>query len=232
MSGLLEFQDIGYWYKQENKKHDILKGINVSFEKGKFYTIVGPSGSGKTTFLALASALDVAKEGIILYEGIDIKKIGLTKFRNKYVSIVFQSYNLLTYMTALQNVVTGMEISGSPVKNKKEFALQMLEKVGISEKQAKQKVLTLSGGQQQRVSIARALCCQSDLIVADEPTGNLDEDTANDIVTLFQELAHKEEKCVIVVTHDANIAALSDVTIKLSKGSISVSNRKEKIISI
>ncbi len=224
MSALLQFENISYWYKHENNQHNILKNINVSFEKGKFYTIIGPSGSGKTTFLALASALDVPKEGKVLFNNTDIKKIGLTKFRNKYVSIVFQAYNLLPYMTALQNVITAMEITGSKQKNKVEFALDMLEKVGISRKQSRQKVLTLSGGQQQRVSIARALCCESELIVADEPTGNLDEDTAVEIVHILQDLAHKEGKCVIVVTHDPNIAATSDVMIKLSKGNITIVN--------
>jgi putative ABC transport system ATP-binding protein len=225
MSALLAFQNISYWYKQENKKQEILKNINVNFDRGIFYTIIGPSGSGKTTFLALASALDVPKEGTVLYEGKDIKKIGLTTFRNKHVSIVFQSYNLLPYMTALQNVTTAMEITGASHKNKNEFALSMLERVGITSQQAKQKVLTLSGGQQQRVSIARALCCDTDLIVADEPTGNLDENTAHEIVKLLKDLAHDEGKCVIVVTHDQTIANMSDVTVKLSKGNIDIIRR-------
>jgi putative ABC transport system ATP-binding protein len=221
---LLELKNISYWYKHENKRHDILKDINISFERGMFYAIVGPSGSGKTTFLALASALDVPKEGTIFYEGKEIKKIGLTKFRSKYVSIVFQSYNLLPYMTALQNVITGIEIKGTKHKNKKEFALRMLDRVGITAEQARQKVLTLSGGQQQRVSIARALCSDTDLIVADEPTGNLDESTAQEIVDLFQSLAHQEGKCVIVVTHDQMIASKSDKIVKLSKGNLTLTD--------
>jgi putative ABC transport system ATP-binding protein len=221
---LLELNNVSYWYKHENKRHDILKNINISFERGKFYTIVGPSGSGKTTFLALASALDAPKEGSIFYEGKEIKKIGLTKFRSKYVSIVFQSYNLLPYMTALQNVITGIEIKGTKHKNKKEFALQMLDRVGISSEQARQKVLTLSGGQQQRVSIARALCSDTDLIVADEPTGNLDENTAREIVDLLQSLAHNEAKCIIVVTHDQTIATKSDKVVKLSKGNLTLTD--------
>ena len=230
MTNLLEFKDVSYWYKFENKKQDILKNINVSFNKGRFYTIVGPSGSGKTTFLALASALDMPKGGEVLYEGKDIKKIGYSKFRNKYVSIVFQSYNLLPYMTALQNITTAMEITGTKVDNRRAYAIEMLNKVGINEKQAHQKVLTLSGGQQQRVSIARALCCQSDLIVADEPTGNLDEDTASEIIGLFLDLAHKEGKCVIVVTHDTNLSKISDVNIRLSKGGITVSNTEKPVL--
>ncbi|PQD95243.1 ABC transporter [Pradoshia eiseniae] len=230
MTNLLEFKDVSYWYKFGNKNQDILKNINVSFNKGLFYTIVGPSGSGKTTFLALASALDMPKGGEVLYEGKDIKKIGYSKFRNKYVSIVFQSYNLLPYMTALQNITTAMEITGAKVDNRRAYAIEMLKKVGINEKQANQKVLTLSGGQQQRVSIARALCCQSDLIVADEPTGNLDEDTASEIIELFLDLAHKEDKCVIVVTHDHNLSKISDVNIRLSKGEITVSNTEKPVL--
>ena len=228
MSALLEFKDLSYWYRHNNKQHDIVKKINVSFDKGLFYAIVGPSGSGKTTLLALASALDEPKDGQVLYEGKDIRKIGYTTFRNKYVSIVFQSYNLLPYMTALQNVITAMEITGNKVKDKKQYALDMLKKVGIDEKQAGQKVLTLSGGQQQRVSIARALSCKSDLIVADEPTGNLDEDTAQDIIKLFTQLAHEENKCVIIVTHDQHIADIADQTIRLSKGQITVVNNKKE----
>jgi putative ABC transport system ATP-binding protein len=232
MNQLLELKNVSYWYKHENKQQNILIDVNVGFEKGEFYTITGPSGSGKTTFLSLASALDLPKEGQVLYEGKDIKKIGLSNFRRKYVSIVFQSYNLLPYMTALQNVITAMEITGSTVLNKKEYALKMLESVNIHEKQARQRVLTLSGGQQQRVAIARSLCSQSDLIVADEPTGNLDENTAADIVRIFQDLAHKENKCIIVVTHDNDIARSSDITVKLSKGNISlVSNKKVDLVN-
>ncbi|QBP42379.1 ABC transporter ATP-binding protein [Paenisporosarcina antarctica] len=232
MNQLLEFKNVSYWYKHENKQQNILIDVNVGFEKGKFYTITGPSGSGKTTFLSLASALDLPKEGQVLYEGKDINKIGLSNFRRKYVSIVFQSYNLLPYMTALQNVMTAMEITGSTVLNKKEYALKMLESVHIEEKHARQRVLTLSGGQQQRVAIARSLCSQSDLIVADEPTGNLDENTAADIVRIFQDLAHKENKCIIVVTHDNDIARSSDIIVKLSKGNISlVSNKKVALVN-
>lgn len=230
MNHLLKFENVSYWYKQENSNLPILKEVNVSFDKGNFYTIVGPSGSGKTTFLSLASALDIPKDGKILYDGKDIKKIGLAQFRNQYVSIVFQSFNLLPYMTGLQNVLTAMEITGSTVKNKKAFAIEMLEKVGITQSQAKQMVLTLSGGQQQRISIARALCCQSDLIVADEPTGNLDEETASDIVRLFQDLAHNEDKCIIVVTHNIHIAEISDITVRLSKGGLTVVTNKEAVV--
>ncbi|KMM62989.1 ABC transporter [Bacillus glycinifermentans] len=224
MNNILEFKDVCYWYKTQDQT--LFENVNIGFKQGRFYTIVGTSGSGKTTFLSLAGGLDVPKEGEILYKGRSISKMGLIHFRNQHVSIVFQSYNLLPYMTALQNITSAMEISGSQIKNKDQYALDMLEKVGISEEKARQKVLTLSGGQQQRVSIVRAFCCDSDLIVADEPTGNLDEDTSKDIVKLFQNLAHQENKCVIMVTHDEQIAKVSDVNIRLSRGGFTVKERK------
>ncbi len=216
MTKILEFEQVHYWYKTQEES--ILTAINYVFKAGVFYTVVGSSGSGKTTFLSLAGGLDTQKSGEIFYKGRSLKEIGLSSFRNKYVSIVFQSYNLLTYMTALQNVTTAMEITKAKHPDRKEFALDMLRKVGIDEKMAKQRVLTLSGGQQQRVAIARALSCETDLIVADEPTGNLDERTSKEVVRLFQDLAHKEGKCVIMVTHDPEISKVSDVKLTLKNG--------------
>ncbi|MEJ9132728.1 ATP-binding cassette domain-containing protein, partial [Bacillus thuringiensis] len=143
--------------------------------------------------------------------------IGLDRYRNQHVSVIFQSYNLITYMTALQNVLTAMEITGVKVQNKKARALELLEKVGLTEVEAKRNVLQLSGGQQQRVAIARALSCNVDLLIADEPTGNLDGETAKEIIELFQELAHQENKCVIVVTHSQEVAKISDRAVYLSK---------------
>ncbi|WP_404462560.1 ABC transporter ATP-binding protein [Sutcliffiella horikoshii] len=230
MSNLISLQKVSYWYKQGSKQQYILKDVDMTFERGTFYTIVGPSGSGKTTFLALVSALDTPKEGMVLFEGTDLSKIGLTKFRNQYVSIVFQSYNLLPYMTAIQNVLTAMEITGMKQQNKKQYALDLLERVGISKEQAKQKVLTLSGGQQQRVSIARAISSSADLIVADEPTGNLDEETAKSIISILQKLAHDEGKCVIVVTHDQSIASDSDVKVTLTKGKMVEEKMREAVV--
>lgn len=215
METALEFKHIFYSYGSSQKKVKILEDINYSFQKGCFYTILGPSGSGKTTVLSLASGLDQPKSGSILFEGEDLEKIGLDKFRNKHVSMVFQSFNLITYMTALQNVVTAMEITGVKVKDKKGRALELLQKVGLNESEANRNVLRLSGGQQQRVAIARALSTDVDLLVADEPTGSLDEQTSADIVQLFKELAHKENKCIIVVTHSIDVANQSDVSIYL-----------------
>ncbi|MEB7452790.1 ABC transporter ATP-binding protein [Lysinibacillus sphaericus] len=217
MDTILQFKNLYYYYLNNNRKNTLLENVNFTFEKGCFYSILGPSGSGKTTALSLASGLDNPKEGHVLYKGKDIKKIGLDKYRNKFVSIIFQSYNLITYMTALQNVVTAMEITGVKAKDKKKRALELLGMVGLTEIEAKRKVLQLSGGQQQRVAIARALSSNVDLLIADEPTGNLDEKTSAEIVELFQELAHQENKCIIVVTHSQEVAKQSDQIVYLKK---------------
>ncbi len=207
MEEILSFKNVNYSY---DNSATILDKVDVSFEKGKFYTIVGPSGSGKTTFLSLAAGLDTQVSGEILYKGVSLKEIGLEKYRNKYISIIFQGYNLLNYMTALENVTTAMSIKGMKNKDNKAVALEKLKRVGLTEAQANQKVLTLSGGQQQRVAIARALCCETDLIVADEPTGNLDEDTSNEIIKLFRDIVENEGKTLIMVTHNKDIAKVSD----------------------
>lgn len=217
METILQFKNLDYYYESNGKNVVILDNVNFSFQKGHFYTILGPSGSGKTTTLSLGCGLDVPKNGYVLYNGKDIRKIGLDRYRNQNVSVIFQSYNLITYMTALQNVLTAMEITGVKVKNKTVRALELLEKVGLTEAEAKRNVLQLSGGQQQRVAIARALSCNVDLLIADEPTGNLDEETTMDIIELFQELAHKENKCIIVVTHSQEVAKKSDRAVYLSK---------------
>ena len=222
METILQFKNINYYYESNNKRTTILKNVNFSFQTGNFYTILGPSGSGKTTTLSLASGLDVPKSGYVLYKGTDIRKIGLDSYRNQYVSIIFQSYNLITYMTALQNVITAMEITGVDVKDKKIRALELLKKVGLTEIEAKRNVLQLSGGQQQRVAIARALSCNVDLLIADEPTGNLDQETSMEIIELFKELAHKENKCIIVVTHSQDVAKQSDKAVYLQKQNLVV----------
>ncbi len=209
MENIITFENLCYSY---DLKNNILDNINIEFEKGKFYTIVGQSGSGKTTLISLASGLDKPTKGSIKYKGKDLKKITLEKYRNKYVSIVFQGYNLLNYMTALENITSSMEIKGIKTTNNKQTALNMLKRVGITEEQANKKTLHLSGGQQQRVAIARALCSGSELIIADEPTGNLDENTSKEIIDLFKSIVKNEKKTVIMVTHDKDVARQSDET--------------------
>lgn len=213
---ILEVKDLLYYYQDGSKKRIILEGVNASFERGKFYTILGESGSGKTTFLSLISALDAPKEGVILYEGKDIREIGYERYRRNMIAIVFQNYNLVQYMTAVENVLVAMGITDNRIEGDyKEVAYGLLEKVGIDRQTANRRVTRLSGGEQQRTAIARALSTNVDIIMADEPTGNLDHDTSEGIIELFMNLAHEMNKCVIMVTHDLNIAEKSDVILRL-----------------
>lgn len=210
---MLQTQDVSYWYK--NEEDALYKDVNLEFKRGKMYAILGASGSGKTTFLSLLAGLDLPRKGSILYNGESLNKIGLRNYRKNDVSVIFQAYNLLPYLSALDNVLTAMSISKSKEKDKKTYALESLANVGIDEVLAKKNVTQLSGGQQQRVAIVRALCCDHDLIVADEPTGNLDEKTSKDIVQLFQKVAHEKQKCIILVTHEQDVAKACDEVYEL-----------------
>lgn len=213
----LEMTNVSYAYTSAGKQQRILNEVSMQFEAGRFYAILGESGSGKTTALSLLSGLDSPTEGQIQYEGRDIRKIGLTTYRSRHAATVFQSFNLLTYMNALDNVIVALELSGQRIKGKKKRAIQILGQVGIDEAHAKKNVLQLSGGQQQRVAIARALATEAPIILADEPTGALDEKTAMDIIRLFQQLAHDANRCIITVTHSAEVARAADHIIELKK---------------
>lgn len=215
---VLAYDNVCYYYKDGSRQVNILKDAHYQFEKGKIYAIVGASGSGKTTSLVLAGGLDEPKSGHILYKGEDISKIGLTKYRRNHVSIVFQSYNLITYMNALQNVMSAMEISHIKVHDKKKYAMDILKDLGLNEDECKRDTRKLSGGQQQRVAIARAIAKDVDLILCDEPTGNLDEETSQGIIETFVRLAHEKNKCVIVVTHSKEFASCLDVQLKIHQG--------------
>ncbi|MFJ4407179.1 ABC transporter ATP-binding protein [Streptomyces sp. NPDC088910] len=219
---VLQLSAVSHTYQSQRRKTTVLRQIDVSFERGTFSTILGPSGSGKTTLLSLASGLDSPTTGTFRFDGRDIASIGLGRYRNKHAATVFQQYNLLPYMTALQNVVTAMEITGArpATGRRKARALDILAGVGLDPDAAHRNVLKLSGGQQQRVAIARALACDVDILFADEPTGNLDEDTADSIIDIFRDLAHIQHKCVIVVTHSQTLAARSDRTLTLRKGKV------------
>ena len=210
----LRTNNIGYWYTN-NPDDYLFKDVNLTFEKGKVYSILGQSGSGKTTFLSLLAGLDSPKTGEIYLEDTDINKSGLTNYRKNSVSTIFQAYNLMTYMTARQNVQTALEISNRPVNNTR--IEQLFELVGIPKEMIDKPVLQLSGGQQQRVAIVRALATEHDLIIADEPTGNLDEETTQDIVNIFKDIAHQQNKTVIIVTHETAVAQETDVIFELKK---------------
>ena len=200
---LLQLQDVTYRYK--NTAEAVLYQINYHFEPGKFYSIIGESGAGKSTLLSLLAGLDSPVEGSILFQGEDIRKKGYSYHRMHHISLVFQNYNLIDYLSPLENI---------RLVNKKASKDTLLE-LGLDESQIKRNILQLSGGQQQRVAIARSLVSEAPVILADEPTGNLDPKTAGDIIELLKSLAHKTGKCVIVVTHSKEVAQASDITLEL-----------------
>lgn len=218
---IIETKKLNYYYQDGDMQRYILRDVSVSFEKGRFYTIVGESGSGKTTFLSMIAGLDVAKEGQVLFESTDIQTIGLENYRRNKISIVFQNNNLVPYLTAAENVLVAMDITDNVLPaDQKAVAYNLLDYIGITREKADRLVSELSGGEQQRIAIARALATNSDVILADEPTGNLDEELESEIIEIFKRLAHENDKAVIVVTHSQEVAEKSDVTYRLKKGNL------------
>lgn len=210
---LLKVDDICYSY---DKKKNVLNHISYEFEAGAIYAIVGKSGAGKTTMLSLLSGLAEPTSGKIYYEDKDIAGINKYDYRSKYVGVIFQNFNLLSKLTAVENVVLSMEISGKKDKDKMEQAYELLEQVGLDRDEADRRILKLSGGQQQRVAIARALSYNPEIILADEPTGNLDEETQCEIMEIFRNLADAG-KCVIIVTHSPRVAQLADQVYEIKR---------------
>ena len=204
---VLEMKGICYAYE---KGRPILSDINTEFEVGKMYAVLGPSGSGKTTMLSLIGGLDIPQKGEILFSGENISQCGLACHRRSHVSLIFQSYNLIDYMTPMENVAL----------TAKKDVLSLLLRLGLTAEEAKRNVMKLSGGQQQRVAIARALASDTPVILADEPTGNLDGDTTGEITCILKESAHELDKCVIVATHSNELAAQADVVLNLKRGSL------------
>ncbi|MFE7313503.1 ABC transporter ATP-binding protein [Streptomyces sp. NPDC057555] len=201
-----------------SRPRTILKEVDYAFDAGRMYSVVGPSGSGKTTLLSLASGLDTPTSGHVRFRGQDIGALGLGSYRQRHAATVFQSLNLITYMTAVQNITSAMEITGVRGGGRRRRAAELLDLLGIDEADRHRRTLQLSGGQQQRVAIARALACDVDVLFADEPTGALDQDTAAGIIQVFQRLAHEDGKCVIVVTHSQDLARASDEVLTLRRG--------------
>lgn len=204
---IMKTENLTYLYRLGKP---ILKGVTTEFEAGKLYAILGPSGCGKTTFLSLLGGLDVPAMGKIFFNEEELKQVDLVKHRKEHVSFIFQSFNLIDYMTPIENIALTSRLPAMPV----------LEKLGLTKDEAKRNVLKLSGGQQQRVAIARALASEAPVILADEPTGKLDEDTASEIVEILKQSAHQMNKCVVVVTHSNELARQADVVLKLRKGNI------------
>jgi len=230
---ILKLDKVSYRYSDAKKDDYVFKNLSYEFKTGKMYAIKGKSGSGKTTLLSLLCGLEKNYEGNIYYEDKLLNKMNLDKYRNKDIGIIFQSYNLLPHLTASENIILSMDISKIKYDNKKEEARKLLKKVGLKESYEKRRVLKLSGGEQQRVAIARSLSYNPNMILADEPTGNLDKDTECEILKIFEELAHKENKCVIIVTHSENVCTSCDEVYELKpkqgiKEDIKKDNKKNK----
>lgn len=216
-------------FKSGNEEVHAVSNIKFSVDTGEFVSIVGKSGSGKSTLLSMLGALDKPTEGSIKVDGEDIARMGdhsLIRYRCHKIGFVFQSYNLIPNLSAIENVMLPMEFAGANPHDRRERAIELLKQVGIEDDQMHRKPGRLSGGQQQRVSIARALANRPSVILADEPTGNLDEQTGKMVFDLLHTLTRQEKTTIIVVTHDLDIAGKTDRTFRLSDGKLSEVKKK------
>ncbi len=214
----LKLEQLGYQY--EGAKKAALTNVNAVFSTGTLSAIIGPSGSGKTTLLSLLAALDRPSTGRILLDGQDIVEINADRYRHERVAVIFQSFQLFPLLTALENAACPMELRGIKHTEASTQAERLLRTVGITAEQQARYPTRLSGGEQQRVAIARALASGAQLLLADEPTGNLDEENSRSIVSLLRSLAHNADRCVIVVTHDLAIARGADAAYELRDGTL------------
>ena len=214
--GTLEIKNISYTYKGGTKP--VINDVSCDFEKGKLYAVIGPSGSGKSTLLSLMAGLDKPSAGTIDLEGKNIFDMDLDAYRRQSIAMIFQNFQLLPLLTVLENVCYVMEINGVKFKDAKGKASELLLSVGIEEEKHKRYPSNLSGGEQQRVAIARALASGAGIILADEPTGNLDVTNTENIMGILEGLAHEKQYCVIVVTHDLEIADRADKVYQMRDG--------------
>lgn len=217
MNAIIRTKNLSFTY---DNVHNVLKDINLEFFPGKVYGIFGRSGAGKSTLLSLLAGLEKIDKNQIYYKDMDLANQNLDYYRSHDVGIVFQAYNLLPQLTAVENVCLSIELNNPKGKDKIKKAKELLQKVGIREELFNHKILKLSGGEQQRVAIARALSYDADIILADEPTGNLDPETEEDIIDLFLDVAHKEKKCVIIISHSREVKKRVDVCYQLVHGNV------------
>lgn len=215
---VLAVSDVKYAYQSRYRVVNVLNDVSCSFEMGKFYAIVGKSGSGKTTLLSLLAGLDLPVSGDIFYEGSSLKELNRDQYRRQEVSVICQAFHLFPLLNALENVMYPMELNHKKGKEAAQTAKELLRRVGLPESIEKQLPARMSGGEQQRVAIARALASQAKVILADEPTGNLDSENGQNIVEILLALAHEEGKCVIIITHDEEIAGKADVVYTMRDG--------------
>lgn len=215
---MLTLENVCYTYQTKAQAVEALQGVSAEFEAGQFYALVGPSGSGKTTLLSLLAGLDVPGSGEIRWNGAATATMDLDRFRFEHVSVIYQNFNLFAHLTAVENAAYPLYLRGISKKEAEAKAADKLKQVGIEEDKFHRFPSHLSGGEQQRVAIARALASGSEMILADEPTGNLDRENSQNIVGILKRLVQEESRCVIVVTHDAAVAAEADVILQMCDG--------------
>ncbi len=208
-------------FRYKNTNQDVLSNVNFTFESGKLYAIVGPSGSGKSTLLSLMAGLLSPTEGDVLLDDQSYKSLNLDQLRREKLTVIFQAFHLFPLLTAIENVSFPMEINGISPAESMPKAAKLLEEVGISGEKHKRYPANLSGGEQQRVAIARALSTGAGILLADEPSGNLDEANSVQVMELLLELAHARNRCVIVVTHDLELAARADQVLPMKDKTLS-----------
>jgi len=222
MGKIIEAENVSYVYQTKYQKTKALSGVNCSFERGKVYAITGKSGSGKSTLLSLLAGLDVPTEGTLYIDGEDMRKLDRDAYRMKRASVIYQAFHLFPLLTVQENVVFPMELQHVAKKEAEAKAKEHLAKVGLPDTLYKKMPNMISGGEQQRVAIARAMASGGEILLADEPTGNLDSQNEKVIVDLLCQLAHEENYAVIIVTHNEAVAAAADVVFGMSDGVLSV----------
>jgi len=217
---ILELKDVKYTYHNQYQSVDALKGVSYTFEKGKMYAVVGKSGSGKSTMLSLLAGLDTPQNGEIKYEGTSVISMDLNEYRRTKAAVIYQDFKLFPLLTVVENIMYPMELCKVKGSDAKERAKELAKKVALPEALFNRFPGMISGGEQQRVSIARALSMDRKLILADEPTGNLDSENGNNIIDILKRLAHEDNCCVIIATHDLGIVEKTDVVISIVDGKI------------
>ncbi len=217
---ILSAKEVTYEYRNSHQTVRAVDGVSCAFEQGKVYAIVGSSGSGKTTFLSLLAGLDVPTSGTIELDGSSTAELDRDEYRLNHVSVIYQNFNLFQHLTVLENAAYPLYVRKVGGKEADAVAWEKLLQVGLTEDQLGRLPNMLSGGEQQRVAIARALASGSEIILADEPTGNLDSTNSQNIVEILCQLAHKNDRCVIIVTHDPAVAEAADVVLSMKDGRI------------
>ena len=218
---ILEVRDVKYSYKNKYRTTEVLRGVNCSFEEGKLYALIGKSGSGKSTLLSLMAGLMLPQEGEILFDGKPTSSLDLTRYRRENAAVIYQSFRLLPLLTVEENITYPMELRGLKGRKARERARELLKKVDLPESVLHRFPSMLSGGEQQRVAVARAVSMDTKLLLADEPTGNLDTENGTRIIDLLLGLAHEDGYCVVVVTHDPETAAKADAVFRVRDGMLS-----------